>query len=1570
MASTDLKTFLENRLKVLDPSIDLDAGSPAQIQFIDPVIAYLGTDPIETDIKAFILDRFEQEFPDVFAGDPGVVADTFIKPLILMLEPFKREIQSLKRNQSLKDPTLLSDDDADALVANVFDERSEGGLAGGVARVFFSNPANIQVEITARLFTADGLTFFPSVPTSITAEEMVFNKSGGMFFMDITVQAEQEGIEYNIPKNTLTGVQGITGVIKVDNLRDFSDGASKLDTPSFVAQARGSLSERSLVTRRGGTAILRQTFRDSVRAVQIIGAGDEEMQRDIISAASPGHAFLTGKVGLYQQMAYVRCRTLDSGASATPVVTVGDQVYVYLHPSVPAYAGLSQQERFVRFTISEVLLGPMQHPSDPDFQVSYLVRYSDDPPAVLVPAIATGDYFEGGISKKGIVTISSLPGIALVDPISVESQTVHVLGHSDVYVRPVLQNTSKAIINSLSADPGLQNLQRSTLSTFANNKVTDSGGLNFTDNGVKPGDFLIIESGGDVGAYIIREVSGTSLYIGSNLAATATNIRYRIVSDLTLNPFEPRILKLPFGLVPANDLQTVIGSNTFIFTGPTTDLLNYGAKVGDIIKVSDSQVDSGTFTITGFIDGQHVLVDRAAAGSESGLTYEVYTPLEKVELPLVRLKELMVLDSAKQNTGVTVPPADPVAVVPAGNITSAQVRAHSEKSSGFVAPDLTQFFSPTLPIKPNPNRSSTPAGRYSSGFNKILGVTGSLVFANGSKDEFDYLPDMFGQCSYFVATAEDTSDSENFPPIDPKPGDALTLKSGPNKGSYLIKNVIKLRYTKAGGEFVWAYIIQIYGTFPVDVLAELVAFINQATPGAVPTFNYATTDLAVPSYIQTTIYSNLASDLQTALLTYGATAPTVPELQAAIDSMVLVSYEWGDPARGVLRSFFAHPTLFQQHTADHLNPTLYSFKNSSGEVLKFRADPTRYDKQELVPPRLESDTDPLEFPRDDEQILLVNYTALTSPFNVGAVATAGAATGTIVADINYGTTGTLCLRNVNGTFGVSIAITDNGGVPGAATTGTNQPGFHFHSASRATVFNLGIHVDDVVALHEEFFLHGSTGTRYAVDGIYTFADGKNYMSAVQTVNNSTQVTFINSDTPYTQDMVGGLFFIEEGKDKGAYRIVKVLDSKNIVLDQPLTESTPVVIALGDLATWGVDSLFPGENRIESVTPVFTASHINKFITIYGMDRRFQGSYKILTIVSPSIVKVDRAGFGVADFPTMPFAGYQDGYWVITDAPVTNPTKTGSPTSGTELTALRPVRLYRSVETEFPVNRVITSPSESIIGFATAPTTGFWEDAPFRIYRENLRRVTPYEMSQSSIGGLFFFDTEAVSLGPNSSNNLPTQSYFTTDEGTYESDGYKHIVDDNTLSYSTKETGKLFIPVSILPVNSPDSEENRLSLVGVPLQISYEKGDIVQSVQDFLDSPEDRVTTANMLARHFLPSYVYYDAEYIGGSSPGVIAKDIIAFIDNLAVETPLDVSELQNLIENRGGNIETPTSVFILIHDWDRRLWLEFNENRLGGNATLVPYNGTPRVSFFIPGPDLSGQDPMPEGERINLTRV
>lgn len=66
----------------------------------------------------------------------------------------------------------------------------------------------------------------------------------------------------------------------------------------------------------------------------------------------------------------------------------------------------------------------------------------------------------------------------------------------------------------------------------------------------------------------------------------------------------------------------------------------------------------------------------------------------------------------------------------------------------------------------------------------------------------------------------------------------------------------------------------------------------------------------------------------------------------------------------------------------------------------------------------------------------IDYTAETAPFTVGKTLTGAtsAATGTIVKVIDNGTTGTLWVDTVTGTFGASEVVSDNNTAPGSATT--------------------------------------------------------------------------------------------------------------------------------------------------------------------------------------------------------------------------------------------------------------------------------------------------------------------------------------------------------------------------------------------------------------------------------------------------------------------------------------------------------------------------------------------------------
>jgi hypothetical protein len=1499
MADVELKSFLEDRLTALDPSLDLSPGSPAQTKFIDPVLQYLGTDPFETDIDAFLTDRFAQEFPDIYASDPGIIRDTFVKPLSVILEPFKRETQSIKRNQSLIDPSQLSDDDADALVANVFDSRDQGGFAVGTGRLYFPNPTDVRIELGHRAYSSSNLNFFPTNPLTVSAESMVFSRDGTLYYVDVPLRAEKAGDEYNLDVGELTGFDGVAGIVKVTNLRKFTGGSARQDTTTFVQAAEQSLTERSLTTRRGAAARLSTVFKGSVRAVQVIGAKDPEMQRDYLVASTPGHAWITGKVELYEQIAYVRARTVDGDESVGPAV--GDTLYVY----VPS---LAQNLRFLRLTIDEVLFANRGLPPG-EFRLAYLVRWSglEEALSEVIKDKAARDAFiadffssmptsyEGGFSKKPYVKVTSTPDAQNIDAETLSGK-VHVFGRSDIYVRPATQSVSQAVVSGaydlgkVGSTPNNPHFywERITLSTTgASNRVADTG-MDFAGAGVENGDFISVEDGPDAGLYTIRDMVGDTLYLSQQLTATKTGVRYRILKKIRLNPFETRIMRFPFGDVVQNDLQTTIGSK--LVTTGSTDLLKYGARTGDTLRIL-SGPDAGDYIIQSFdptLGGQGVNLDRALTATSFDLAFEVFTPQDSLQRPLVRVREILLLDSAKQSTGLTVPAADPVAVVPTGPLTSARVLGASQLSSGFVLPDLA-----SLVTFGNTAAASAPGNdrRYSLGFDPTTGVHVPFLFNDATQAEIDVRADAQGKTSYFVATTEVVSDQENTPPVDPKPGDSLCIKNGPNAGSYLVQAVHKFKYRQAGSgptRTNWVYFIQIYGTFPVDPLLQIIEFLRAHAVGGETGLESLAFPLSFPDYFQSW-FSTLGGRLYDALINSGVNSPPDVELQAAVEAMHNCFYEWGTPARGVLRSYFREPTLFEQWTGSSNKVTEYITETATGETVSFRPDPIRYTQQQLIPARVAADADPKDFPRD---------------------------------------------------------LDASGPTP------------IFTDSSKLSIFSAGVVAGDYLSVHEETFVYGG---------------GKLLQAVVTTEAGSNTITVPEGvDAVFDPSMVGDLLFLEEGDDKGGYRVVQVLDARRAVLDRVLQTSTPPAVKSGTSASLISD----GDNKITAGLGgrPFTDADVGSYITLFALDYRMMGSFAITEVLDK-----DLSGNGTAvkvtsttPFPTSTVSGVQWAIAPLGDLPPPTPVQRDPhvPSFGTECVTFIPIRIYESETSDYKFLSVVNDSSIS-----SGLVDGDVRDGisqPYEIYRSNVRRITPTEMDGSRDGFLCFFDTEVVSLSPTAESNIPQDSYLVAKTGTYSSLGYRHAVEDPNFTYSMKEEGFLDLPLTILPIGSPDSPDSMVRVVGAPIQLSYERADLVALVQDFIESPDDRVLAAGFLARHFLPAYVSYDATYEGGADPAVVAKAIRAYLDQLPVEGAVDVSEIENLISQNGGNPDTPTKVSATIYDWDRKMWVEFTENEFGGplpTDTKVPYNGSPRVTYFVPGPDVSGATSPPSGERINLTR-
>jgi len=159
--------------------------------------------------------------------------------------------------------------------------------------------------------------------------------------------------------------------------------------------------------------------------------------------------------------------------------------------------------------------------------------------------------------------------------------------------------------------------------------------------------------------------------------------------------------------------------------------------------------------------------------------------------------------------------------------------------------------------------------------------------------------------------------------------------------------------------------------------------------------------------------------------------------------------------------------------------------------------------------------------------------------------------------------------------------------------------------------------------------------------------------------------------------------------------------------------------------------------------------------------------------------------------------------------------------------------------------------------------------------------------------------------------------------------------------------------------------------GISLDVTHEYSSLVAGVQSVLLSSDNRVLCADPLARHFLPSYVYFDVTATGGSG-AAMGQAISDYIESLEPEQTLDISVLEKYLHsNNVSSYRHPLTVQIVTHDLDRKAVLTRSHDSIGGESDEAAFNGSHRTTFYIPGDVTTSsiESDIPDGERIYIKR-
>ena len=640
-SSATLQSFVEELLLQFDTDIDLSPGAPAQRFIVEPIVKRFEISPFEMDVPAFVKARLQQEFPRLNLEDGEPLADVLLKAGEALLDPVVREVKQIKSNQSLQDVSTMAVEEVEATVANHYTEMEQGDVSRGTVRVYYSAPRAVSFTPSNVASTASGLHFLSSVVHTITAEQMLLNQVGDLYYVDVAYQAEKEGTDYDVEAGQISSVTGLEGAVRVTNLYRFRGGSNKDTAIMLRDRDRASLSNRAIVNKRGALAKLAESFGDLLH-LQTVGLNDPEMERDIIRGGGLGPVLLHGTDGA----------TADDGD--------GDGRSKYLQSTVGGFLALGAAGPSSGFVV------------EIDGEDRDVVRVVSDNIVELAdeggqPCTLAEPQTSLRFSiRKRTLTLSDIPG-GIVNPngpngtLVVVDDEIHIGGCMDLYVRGTGSTTQTQTVEAISDEsPLLSGTDLEVRLVGGATDVVRDSTADFRGDGVRAGMTMRLKSGPNANDYTVLKVlaGGTDLQVHPVPATPDTVKRhYEIVDDIDVDLNEPKTRR-----GQGSDMITTMGSDV-VSTTSGVDFSALGAAAGDTLRITSNTLNKDDYLVSQVSGTGNTQLELASTMRQtlSTETWELFRKGAGVDFPMLRITDVGLMSAGTTKaSGVSVPYADPI----------------------------------------------------------------------------------------------------------------------------------------------------------------------------------------------------------------------------------------------------------------------------------------------------------------------------------------------------------------------------------------------------------------------------------------------------------------------------------------------------------------------------------------------------------------------------------------------------------------------------------------------------------------------------------------------------------------------------------------------------------------------------------------------------------------------------------------------------------------------------------------------------------------------------------------------
>ena len=241
-----------------------------------------------------------------------ILHDLIVTPVASVMSLIEGEISSLERRLSLQrlssEETESASDLIDQIASNFFIERKRGTKAQGIVTLRMSTNDAVVI-LPGTVFTKTmGVEFVYDEPTNLVIEdleaEVIDGEATGFYYADVFVTATRDYIGSEMPPGTLESMTNSPRNLDSIITRDTFGSAEGVEPNIFfINRIKGALNSRNFNTEKGIRTVLLDSV-DSCKKVQVVGAGDVAMQRDLLSVGGPNMLHTLGKINVYTDSGY------------------------------------------------------------------------------------------------------------------------------------------------------------------------------------------------------------------------------------------------------------------------------------------------------------------------------------------------------------------------------------------------------------------------------------------------------------------------------------------------------------------------------------------------------------------------------------------------------------------------------------------------------------------------------------------------------------------------------------------------------------------------------------------------------------------------------------------------------------------------------------------------------------------------------------------------------------------------------------------------------------------------------------------------------------------------------------------------------------------------------------------------------------------------------------------------------------------------------------------------------------------------------------------------------------------